>query len=290
MKKKAHRPKGGHAATQVEESRTTGHSAADLKQSLVEMGVPVGRFQGRQSRPAVRERAALLEKMFGGEAAESVKAPLLKTRRRGVSVSPIKQSLRNPDISAASGQGARGPVLSLWFSGARVLTVNELFSIFQFRKFETYQYKAQWKKLIQDGVDSIRVKGQEVPYFDGPTRLVLYRRGAKYIDLDSFPAVFKYAIDGLRKAGVLQEDDPLIVVETHPVQRIGEPSIGLRLERLLDWKAEEEVDTHLQWFGHHERLDKGGGDASARKAGKSWKCSPAHGEARPSKAKGSRGA
>lgn len=171
-----------------------------------------------------------------------------KKKRRGVELRPIMDSLEAPVREALVGSGPDGPTLSLWFAGARLLTVNEIFSILPFRKYDTWKYKKRWKALIQEALDT-RDPNVPLPLFDGPSRLVLFRRGVNKLDLDSFQTVFKYAIDGLRKAGVLVEDNPEIVVETVPEQRIGSPAVGLRLERLLHWEAPPEVDVHAAWFG-----------------------------------------
>ena len=162
-------------------------------------------------------------------------APGKPKKRRGISVRPIMDSLREPVMTVSCGQTPSGVhVFSVWLEGARVLTINELISIYQYRKFETYAYKNRWKELMQKAVDQLRLTDRP-PFFESRTRLVLYRRGTRLIDLDSLPAVFKYATDGLKKAGLIAEDNPNVIVEVVPVQEKGTPAIGLRLEEMPDW-------------------------------------------------------
>jgi hypothetical protein len=156
-------------------------------------------------------------------------------KRRGISVRPIMDSLKEPVMTVSCGQMPSGAhVFSVWLEGARVLTINELISIYQYRKFETYAYKNRWKELMQKAVDQLLLTDRP-PFFESRTRLVLYRRGTRLIDLDSLPAVFKYATDGLKKAGLIAEDNPNVIVEVVPVQEKGTPAIGLRLEEMPDW-------------------------------------------------------
>ena len=171
--------------------------------------------------------------------------PKAKPKRKGVDVRPIKNSLKAPLIYAAS---TPQPTLSLWFDGARMLTVNELFSVQQYRKEEVFSYKKAWQKLIARGILALP-PGQAKPRFDGPTRLWLYRCGQKKVDLDSLPTMFKYAIDALRREGVIPDDNPEIIVEPRLVQEIGLPAVGMRLERLWDWQAPELANLKQHWLG-----------------------------------------
>lgn len=170
---------------------------------------------------------------------------LVKKKRRGVSVSPIIRSLHSPFIYA---RAEPGPTLSLWFDGARLLTVNELFSIFQYRKHETYAYKKAWRKLIERSIQALP-KGQAVPFFDGPTRIWLYRRGKQLVDLESLPVMFKYAVDALRIQGVIPDDNPEIIVEPRLLQEKGLPTVAMRLERLPDWQPANLEGLRERWVG-----------------------------------------
>ncbi len=171
--------------------------------------------------------------------------PKAKPKRKGVDVRPIKNSLKAPLIYAAS---TPQPTLSLWFDGARMLTVNELFSVQQYRKEEVFSYKKAWQKLIARGLLALP-PGQPKPRFEGPTRLWLYRCGQKKVDLDSLPTMFKYAIDALRREGVIPDDNPEIIVEPRLIQEICLPAVGLRLERLWDWHAPELANLMQHWLG-----------------------------------------
>lgn len=257
------------------------HDPMDGRAALLALDVPLARLQGGPGRVLQRPvsdpaLAALLpvptEPVDGAVSARDALAALLpakpgrggtprggvspaapgaKKKRRGVELGPIMDSLKHPVREALVGHGDDGPTLSVWFAGSRLLTVNEIFSILPFRKYDTWAYKKRWKELIQEALLT-RDPAVPLPLFDGPTRLVLFRRGTNKLDLDSFQTVFKYAIDGLRKAGVLVEDNPEIVVETVSEQRIGEPAVGLRLERLESWTAPPEIDVHQAWFGREE--------------------------------------
>jgi len=173
-------------------------------------------------------------------------------KRKGTNVSAIMDTLKNPIIECKCIKGENKMILYMWFTGARVLTLNELFSILQVTKYKTYPYKTRWKELIDLAL--LQIPPKDRPYFDGPTEITLYRRGKKLIDLDSFPVAFKYAIDGLRKSNIISEDNPEIMVSTIPIQQKGKTtSIGLKIERLYDWNEDyKERNIHQEWFGYDE--------------------------------------
>lgn len=173
-------------------------------------------------------------------------------KRKGTNVDAIMETLKNPVIECKCEKSENKMILYIWFTGARVLTLNELFSILQVTKYKTYPYKARWKELIELALLQLPLKDR--PYFDGPTQITLYRRGKKLIDLDSFQVAFKYAIDGLRKSNIIAEDNPEIMVSTIPIQQKGNgTSIGLKIERLYDWKEDyRERNIHKEWFGYEE--------------------------------------
>lgn len=168
-----------------------------------------------------------------------------RPRRRGVSVAPILASLRSSLVFA---RAQEGPVLSLWFDGARLLTANELISIYQYRKHDTYAYKKAWKRLVGNALQALP-RNQPVPHFDGPTRLWLYRRGKRLVDLDALPVMFKYAIDALRSHGVISDDNPEVIVEPRLLQEKGSPSLAMRLERLPDWRGTDLSTLKRDWVG-----------------------------------------
>lgn len=176
---------------------------------------------------------------------EALLAGKKKAKRKGVDVAPIVASLKAPLVyTAVTDQ----PTLSLWFDGARMFTVNELFSIQQYRKHEVFGYKKAWRKLIERAIEMVREQ-HAVPRFEGPTRLWLYRRGQKKVDLDSLPAMFKYAIDSLRREGVISDDNPEIIVEPRLLQEVGMPAVGMRLERLWDWEGPSLANLKQEWLG-----------------------------------------
>lgn len=174
-----------------------------------------------------------------------------KARRRGVDVHPIVASLVGAPVRARA--CLEGPAsLSLWFEGARALTVNELISVLQVRMHDTFRYKKAWKELVLRALDALDPTVRAQLMFDGPTRLTLYRRGARQVDLDSLSTLFKYALDSLRRTkknpGVLEDDNPNIVVEIVVLQDVGSPALALRLDALPDWVRPDTSALEAVWF------------------------------------------
>lgn len=172
-------------------------------------------------------------------------------KRKGVDVSKTISTISSSLIQVDSCNESGKENFSVWYPGVRILSLNEIFAILEKRKYEAFKYKKAWQEAIQKAVMLTPVSRR--PYFNGPTRLTLYRRGARLIDLDSFQTMFKYPIDALRYSGILAEDNPNIIVETKSIQEKGEKAVGLKLERLYDWQENEIGDIHLKWFGIPEK-------------------------------------
>lgn len=188
--------------------------------------------------------------------------------RRGVETGPIIASLKGAVTSASASTGPGPAVLSLWFSGARVLSVNELFSVLQYRRHETFRYKKAWRSLVARALKGIAPDVRGALWFSGPTRLTLFRRGRRLLDLDSLATVFKYATDTLRREGIIDDDNPAVIVEPCLIQTSGPPALGMRLEALPDWSAPKNQGVYEEWFAQDEPLPVPDGNPKTRRARK----------------------
>lgn len=157
----------------------------------------------------------------------------LPKKRRGVETVPIFQSLNITPARAKWGEDW----IALDFPGGRLLSYNELYSILQFRKYEAFRYKKICQKVVQRALENPdQAPGIERPYFDGPTRLTLLRVGTKGMDREALTVIFKYFTDSLKREGVIEDDNPNIIVDIHTIQGQGEPRLAMKLERLYDWE------------------------------------------------------
>ena len=169
--------------------------------------------------------------------------------RRGVETGPIIASLVGASTQAMAHVGEGPTILSLWFEGARALSVNELFSILQYRKHETFRYKKAWRALVRRALKTLPLEQRKQVWFEGPTRLTVFRQGQKEVDLDSLCTLFKYALDSLRREGIIDDDNPNIIVEPRLLQGLGTPALGMRLEALPHWIKPDTTTVHQDWFG-----------------------------------------
>lgn len=162
-------------------------------------------------------------------------------KRRGVSTAPIFKSLDTALPICRWTQDS----LSMDVPGGRILTYNELYSILQYRKHEAFRYKKICRGVIQRALNAPNVA--QKPYFDGPTRLTLLRIGAKEMDLDALPIVFKYFLDCFKSEGIIADDNPNIIVDIKLIQGKGEPRLGMKLERISDW-IKPEIPDQTTWL------------------------------------------
>lgn len=166
-----------------------------------------------------------------GIAAAAPKEEAGPKKRRGVDAKPILDSLKAPVTTVAWCQAPDR--LTLWFDGVRLFSLNELFSIMQFRMHEAFKYKKAWRLLIKKSL--ARFPASQRPRFDGPTRVELFRQAQGGLDRDSSYVVFKYVLDSLVREGVLADDNRAVVVELKEWFAEGPPAVGVRLVALPDW-------------------------------------------------------
>lgn len=191
------------------------------------------------------EGKALAEASPAPQSFEQALADAVSKKTRHDDVRPVLASLKAPLVYSRATYGPE-PTLSLWFDGARLLTVNQLILLLKKHWSTTTPYKSLCRKMVGRAIAGLPEKS---PVFDGPTRLWLYRRGKKLVDLDSLPTMFKYATDSLRTEGVVSDDNPEIIVEIKVVQEKGLPALGMRLERLPDWQPPVVGALKQQWLG-----------------------------------------
>lgn len=156
-----------------------------------------------------------------------------KKKKQGIDVAPILNSLDNSNPNAEWDDNN----LLVDIPGGRILTYNEIYSILQYRKYEAFKYKKICKKVIARALN--KKNKNDKPYFDSPTRLTVWRVGTKEMDLDALPVVFKYFIDAFKKEGIIDDDNPNIIVEIKMLQDKGEHRLGLKLEKINNWEKEK---------------------------------------------------
>ena len=223
--------------------KTTRKNSSWTKQDLIELnGKSNGRLSGALKALGLEERIDHNKRAPKKSAApktdpepksatkDTKKSPTpQKTKKRqGVETKPVYTSLEVALPQAQWGDDW----LAINIPGGRVLTYNELYSILQFRKYEAFRYKKICRAVIARALQS---QGSNKPFFNSPTRLTLVRVGAKEMDRDALPIVFKYFIDTLKNEGIIDDDNPNIIADIVTHQSKGEPRLALRLDRLVDW-------------------------------------------------------
>ena len=226
----------GERLGQGERVRQALDTAPSLSDALRRLGVavsdapaaPTGRKRGTR---AQAENTAVATPDTDGARAPT--AP--KKKRQGAATKPIFHALDT--TPARSRWGADW--IALDFPGGRLLSYNELYSILQFRKYEAFRYKKICQKAVKRALDNPDQDphGPARPFFNGPTRLTLLRIGAKALDREALPVIFKYFTDTLKSAGVIEDDNPDIIVDIQTLQDTGTERLAMRLDRIENWAA-----------------------------------------------------
>lgn len=148
--------------------------------------------------------------------------------------------------------------VAILFNSAKLLSVNELFSILQSSKFNLYNYKTTCRgmivKVLKEIHDQSKAKGEPYPFFDSNAEVILYRRGEKLVDNDAISTMFKYIIDAFKyngdklsdkynPYGILKDDNPLVIQNIESYSKEGVPAFGIQIKKCTkpyrNFEAEE---------------------------------------------------
>lgn len=175
---------------------------------------------------------------------ESVQEEQKEKKAAGVKVSDINK-LNKKAIPSCS---VSDDHVSLLFTGAKLLSVNQIFAILQYRKYEIFSYKKIWHEIMKNNLDilsyDLKSQGKQLPYFDDSVEITLFRQASRLVDEDAMSTMFKYIIDGLKRDpqknpnGILAEDNPKIVHRIVCYSEKGEPAIGIKVKKLDEKKKE----------------------------------------------------
>lgn len=212
-----------------------GPQAPAAASTLQAMGVPT-------ILPASRKKSSGKNKL-SVPGVHGEKAP--RAKRRGVETGPIVASVKNC-APRVRWEGGEFPSLYLLFEGARLLTVNEIYSILQYRKYDVIRYKKAWHTLINRSL--LCLPRDCAPVFTGAVRLELVRRAGKTLDDDGSRTPFKFAIDALVRAKVLVDDNRQVVGSTRVFDVKGANAVGIRIIAIPPAEIVPDADPTVSWF------------------------------------------
>lgn len=136
---------------------------------------------------------------------------------------------------------------SIVFEGAKLLSINQIFAILQYRKYEIFSYKKNWHELIKEALKCCyleeKTKGKQLPFFDASVEITIFRQAPRLVDEDALTTMFKFIIDALKRTkenpyGILAEDNPKIVHKIECYSEKGEHCVGIRV-KLIDNNKKE---------------------------------------------------
>lgn len=138
-------------------------------------------------------------------------------------VQEIRSSIEQARVEAVYEPGRH---LEIRLHGAKILSANDLYAL---HHFERIAYRKTWHEAIYHAVLLATGGPRHLKAFT-QFRLRAERVARRGLDLDALNGCFKYAIDGLRYAGVIVNDSPAHMLDMQATQRPGEPMIVLRVE------------------------------------------------------------
>lgn len=129
---------------------------------------------------------------------------------------------------------------SILFHGARLLAINEILAKLQVekRKFEVFNYKKSWHTLISKILYEQTILNKNMPFFDCPVEITVFRQAPRLVDKDAVSIMFKFIIDALKRNsenpyGIISEDNPQIVHSIVAQSEKGDYYVGIRVKKTL---------------------------------------------------------
>ena len=148
--------------------------------------------------------------------------------------------------------------LSLTMTGARLISVNQIFSSLQNPKLKLnlFSYKKTWHNLIKDNLFLIHheliKQTKELPFFDSQVEIIIFRQAPRLVDEDALATMFKFIIDALKRTkdnpyGILADDNPKIVHKITAHSDKGDYAIGIKVKRLNNSKESFSLNNILDF-------------------------------------------
>lgn len=170
--------------------------------------------------------------------------PEKKSKNNNINVYDIIKTNRHAVIKTTISDNH----VSIAIDGAKLLSINQIFAILQYRKYEMFAYKKSWHEIIKKALDDAFIEqkliGKALPFFDTAVEVTVFRQAPKLVDEDALTTMFKYIIDGLKRNtkhnpnGILAEDNPKIVHKIECYSEKGTHCVGIRIRLIKDNKKE----------------------------------------------------
>lgn len=163
------------------------------------------------------------------------------TTKRKYNIVDVK-GIKEANVKAESEVFYGEDYLAIRWHGARMLSVNQIFALLQLskRKFELFSYKKLWHQMVRNSLEA----KENIPFFDSSVELTLFLQSERFVDADAQSVMFKYLIDALKPmkesdeqrswAGVLSDDNRRIVQSIKPIQILGSPQVGIKIQRIKE--------------------------------------------------------
>lgn len=174
-----------------------------------------------------------LKELFSKKNLPKTKIDNVESTKKQLGIN-VKDNIINPNYNSTIDVQYDENYISIVFFNARLLSVNQIFSILQYRKYDLFPYKTMWQDLIKKAL----LHKQNLPVFTENCEIILFRQSEKLVDTDALSVMFKFIIDALKYNNktknnfILSEDNPNVVNNIKIIQKKGKENIvGIRIQR-----------------------------------------------------------
>lgn len=184
---------------------------------------PLARLHASPAAAIAAEQPALNSARTTTATSKSKGGPNAATKR----MLTATESVRN---AVVTGSFYPSRSLELVFSGARMLSINDLFALTHFQRVK---YRKAWHEAIEHAVlQVVGAKAGQLRAWNPMTRFRLHaeRHALDLCDTDNLHHYFKYPIDGLRYAGIILDDKPHYFISMSAAQHKGPYAMKIRVD------------------------------------------------------------
>lgn len=184
----------------------------------------------------------------------TVKTSTKATAAQDAVLEPTKKSGRKPRAASAvdslktatvTGHHRAGEYIEFIIEGATLLSVNDLYALHYYQRIP---YRKAWHELINNALMLITRGPRNWTKFS-TFRLTVHMRTPGGCDNDALNSYFKYAIDGLRYAGLIEDDSPRHMLSINSSQEKGKKLLRIRVDAISDEEAQQIRSANLVGAG-----------------------------------------
>lgn len=195
---------------------------------------------------------------------EEVKTKTKKSKKvvknKGLNFNTVIETLKNAESETLILNNKEEKSLSILMKDIRLVSLNEIYATLQTRPYEIFKYKKACHNFIKTIFENYEKERNEkiVSFKHEKVKITYFRQSSRFFDHDSLIPSFKYFLDAIVEYGVMSDDDPNVIIDIKPIQKLKgkneDKILGIRIEK-VNQESNHQIDEFnpfIEW-GFHKK-------------------------------------